>query len=106
MGPSLVTAFPALAGEHYGTGAKSPMPPPPGLRESAPRRAERAQISDSGRCIAGQGLFKPGNAFLDASRSRVDMPHTGQRDNSSHNFAILTAIRRASSLLSNFAAAC
>jgi hypothetical protein len=44
--------------------------------------AQRAQISDSGRCIAGQGLFKPGNAFLDASRSRVDVPHTGQRDRS------------------------
>ena len=85
MGPSLVTAFPALAGKHHSTGAKLPRllhPTCEQMRLAELHSAHRVQVSDPGGCIAGQGLLQPGDAFLDASRPRVDVPQSRQRDRS------------------------
>src|SRR5262249_8004228 len=85
VGPSLVTASLALAGEHYGTGAKVPCllrSTCEEVRLAELQHAHRAQISDSRRCISGQGLLQPGDALLDASRPRVDVPQSRQRDRS------------------------
>src|SRR3984893_3753919 len=80
-----MTAFPALAGEHYGTCAEVARLLHPACKQECLaelRRAHRAQISDPGGCIAGQGSLQAGDAFLDASRPRVDVPQSRQRDRS------------------------
>ena len=82
MGPSLVTAFCALAGEHDCMRSKIPrflQPTREELRLAELYHAHRAQISDPAG-VAGQGLLQCRDAFFDASRLRVDMPQGRQRN--------------------------
>ena len=85
MAPCFVAAFSALAGKHHGSGAELPRLLDPiceEMRLAELQSAHRVQVSDTGGCIAGQGLPQPGDAFLNASRARVDMPQGRLRDRS------------------------